>query len=332
MGESRRSSTDPDPPPSTLATDTIVIVGPTAGGKTALSIELARRAGAAEIVSADSMQVYRGMDVGTAKPSLEERAGIRHHMLDVADPHQGDFTLAMWLRGARQAIEGIHGRGSLAIVVGGTSLYARALLEGIAEVPSGSDSLRRELESMPLDAARRRLESLDPESARRIHANDRRRTIRALELLELTGRPASEVRRQWSDAPVAAPPGVLLAGIHWEIDALNRRINERVRRMFAGGLVEEVRRLLDAGPLTRQAIEAVGYREVAACLAGSISLETAIEQTKIRSRRLGKQQRTWMRRFRLVPGSRWLDGTLPTEMLAEELVKRAVIGRSEHSP
>jgi len=311
---------------------TIVIVGPTAGGKTSLSIDLAPRLGGAEIVSADSMQVYRGMDVGTAKPSANERRGIRHHMLDVADPHEGEFTLAQWLRGARDAITAIHARGAAAIVVGGTSLYARALLEGIAEVPRAQAELRAKLEALPQVDARSRLESIDPESASRIHANDRRRTLRALELHAMTGRPASAIRTQWSDSPAALAPGVCLVGLRWEVDAINRRINERVKRMFERGLVEEVRTLLAKGPLTRQAIAAVGYREVSAHLQGQTSLEHSIEQTKIRSRRLGKQQRTWMRRFGLIPGSLWLDGSRPTEDLAEELAESEVIGRSEHSP
>ncbi len=295
---------------------TLVIVGPTAGGKTTMAIALAERLGRAEIVSADSMQVYRGMDLGTAKPSMEERRGIPHHMIDVADPHQGEFTLAMWLRGAREAIQAIHGRSATAVVVGGTNLYVRSLLEGIAEVPSADPALRDELEALPQELARRQLEAIDPETAARIHANDRRRTLRALELHRLTARAPSAIRTQWSDRPIELPEGTSLIGLEWETDEINRRINERVRRMFAGGLVDEVRGLLARGPLTRQAGAAVGYGEVARHLAGELSLEEAGEQTKIRSRRLGKQQRTWLRRLRLLKGSKWIPGTLDPDALA----------------
>jgi len=309
-----------------------MLVGPTAGGKTALSLELAMRLGNTEIVSADSMQVYRGMDIGTAKPSLMERESVPHHLIDCADPHAGDFTMAEWLRRARTVIEQIHARDHVAIVVGGTNLYVRALLEGVVDAPQSDPALRAELDALSEEHARVELERIDPASAARIHRHDRRRTLRALELHRLTGTKPSELRDQWSDAPQPLPRGVSLVGLEWDVAVINGLINERVRRMFAAGLVDEVRSLLERGPLTRQAIEAVGYREVVEHLAGRMTLEEAIEQTKIRSRRLGKQQRTWLRRFRLIPGTVWLNGASGAKLLSEQLLAQRVIGRFKDSP
>jgi len=315
---------------------TIVLVGPTAGGKTALAIELALRLGSAEVISADSMQVYRGMDIGTAKPTMEERRGVPHHLIDVADPHEGEFTLVQWLRTARRAIEEVHHRGSVAIVVGGTNLYVRSLLEGIAEAPATDPALRAELEASSDAALRAELTRVDPASAERIHEHDRRRTLRAVELHRLTGRRPSELRNQWGASAAALPPDVAFVGLDWDVDEINRRINERVRRMFGSGLVEEVRGLLAAGPLTRQARGAVGYMEVGEHLGARCSLDDAIELTKIRSRRLGKQQRTWLRRFRLIPRSIWLPGALGAvalrDLLMERESARLVIGHQKDSP
>lgn len=313
-------------------TRTIVLVGPTAGGKTALSLELAKRLVGAEIVSADSMQVYRGMDIGTAKVSPDERARVRHHLIDCADPHEGDFTMMEWLRLARTALAEIHDRGHVAIVVGGTNLYVRALLDGVADAPTTDERVRAELALLSDAAAREELERIDPITAARIHSRDRRRTLRAIELYRLTGEAPSELRDQWKDAPQPLPEGVALVGIDWDVTEINGRINERVRRMFRDGIVDEVRSLLSRGALTRQAIEAVGYREVAEHLADRMSLEKAMEQTKIRSRRLGKQQRTWLRRFKLIPQSIWLAGAPETEGLADQVLGRLVIGQIKDSP
>ncbi|MBX3355222.1 MAG: tRNA (adenosine(37)-N6)-dimethylallyltransferase MiaA [Phycisphaeraceae bacterium] len=299
---------------------TLLLAGPTAGGKTALALAIARRVRNIEIVSADSMQVYRGMDIGTAKPTPEERSVAPHHLIDCANPHEGEFTMAQWLRGAREAIDSAHARGAAVIVVGGTNLYVRALLEGVVQAPEVDPTLRQELESLPTAEARARLEAIDPEAAARIHSNDRRRTLRALELHRLTGKAPSVLRTQWSDTPRPLPEGLSLVGLEWPVDAINRRINERVRTMLKRGLVEEVRALLAKGPLTRQAIEAVGYREMAEHLAGRVTLEEATEETKIRSRRLGKQQRTWLRRFRLIPNTLWLDGEMGPEALVERVL------------
>jgi len=171
----------------------LVVMGPTASGKTSLALELAERLdGGGELIGADSMQVYRGMSIGTAKPTESERARAPHHLLDVADPHRGSFTVHDWLALARTAIEEIRARGARPIVVGGTNLYVRALLEGLIEGPAPDPDLRARLERRALDELRGELERVDPEAAARIHRNDRRRTIRALEVFHSSGRTLSE--------------------------------------------------------------------------------------------------------------------------------------------
>ena len=288
---------------------TVLVMGPTAGGKTALSVELAlRMPGGGECVGADSMQVYRGMDIGTAKPSAEERRGVPHHMIDVADPHGGAYTVADWLDGAREAIAAIHARGRHAIVVGGTNLYVKSLVEGMFEGPPGDPDVRARLEALPTEMLRRDLEHHDPVAASRIHPNDRRRTVRALEVWQLTGRRISDMQRQWKDAPRALPAGMHLVGLEWPVDLINERINRRVHAMVAGGLEQEVMRLLAKGPLNRQAIEAVGYREVLRHFAHEIPIEQAEEDIKVRTRQYARQQRTWLRRFKAIPGAIWVDG------------------------
>jgi tRNA dimethylallyltransferase len=283
-----------------------VIVGPTAGGKTSLSIELAFRIGG-ECISADSMQVYRGMDIGTAKPSLDERREIPHHLIDIVDPGEDGFTVDEWLDRCEAAVADIRSRGRVPIVVGGTNLYVRALLEGLFKGPEPDLALRDQLEATPLTALREELDRIDPLSAARIHPNDLRRTVRAIEVFRLSGRPLSEHQTQWSaDLRSTVRPDAFIVGLDWPVELINRRMNGRVKAMYEQGLVDEVRRLRAHG-LGRQALEAVGYGEVIAHLEGSLTLEEAIERTKIRTRRYGKQQRTWLRRFRGVPHSIWLD-------------------------
>lgn len=281
----------------------LVLVGPTASGKTALSVRLASRIrGGGECISADSMQVYRGMDIGTATPTEQERAGIPHHLLDVADPHETGFTVHDWLTEAETAIEAIHARGRLPIVVGGTNLYVRGLLEGVFESETIPEEIRSALEALSTEHLRQRLLESDPISAERIHANDRRRTIRALEVLEATGRPISSRQTQWADAVITPRRPAVIACLDWEPSELNRRINRRVGLMMEQGFLEEVQRLKADGPLGRQAAEAVGYKELGSYLDQDSSLSDAIEHIKIRSRRYGKQQRTWIRRFHAIPG------------------------------
>jgi tRNA dimethylallyltransferase len=295
----------------------LVLVGPTAGGKTRLAIELARALPeGGECVSADSMQVYRGMDIGTAKPTSRERGGVPHHLLDLVGHDEDGFTVEAWLARAEEAIADIRGRGRVPIVVGGTNLYVRALLDGLFEGPKPDPRLRAELEATSTDELRRELLRVDPEAAARIHREDRRRTVRAIEVFRLSGVPISALQTQWSSDPrAAARPDARVVGLEWPVETINRRINDRVRAMIAAGFLDEVRSLLARAPFGRQSREAVGYAELAEHLAGRLSLEDAIEAIKIRSRRYAKQQRTWLRRFRPRPGSLWIDAGAEPETL-----------------
>ncbi|MFM7051489.1 MAG: tRNA (adenosine(37)-N6)-dimethylallyltransferase MiaA [Planctomycetota bacterium] len=307
---------------------TILVLGPTAGGKSDLALELARRLGG-EIVSADSMQVYRGMDIGTAKPSAAEQAEIPHHAIDLVPHTEDGFTVASWLEEAERAIADIAARGRVPIVVGGTNLYIRALLEGLDEAPAADAAFRAALEALPSAELHARLAEGDPATAARLHPNDRRRIVRALEIAHATGEPASARRTAWDEAnPVPRRDDLFTVILDWPIEAINRRINRRVKRMFELGLVDEVRALLAAGPLGAQARGAVGYEEVARALGdGSrpprgADLEEAAEATKIRTRRLARQQRTWLKRFRaLRPG---IAIACTEELSADALAERCV--------
>lgn len=286
-----------------------VIAGPTAGGKSDLAVRVAELLGgpaAAEIVTADSVQIYRGMDIGSAKPTPEERRGITHHLIDIVEPTD-PFTVADWLAAAEAAITQIQTRGRTPIVVGGTHLYLKAFLEGLFQGPDPDPALREELRSLGLSALRRELERIDPAAAARIHPNDERRTIRALEVYRQTGTPISQLQQQWDRG---ARPDCTLIGIEWPPELLARRINARVRAMIDRGLVEEVRRLVPRlGP---QAREALGYAQILHHLAREWTLDKAIEEIKIETRRFGKNQRTWLRRLRAIPGSVWIDaGSIP---------------------
>jgi len=294
----------------------IVILGPTAGGKTALSIELSRRLDG-ECIGADSMQVYREMDIGTAKPGDDERRAVPHHLLDMIDPDDDTFSVDVWLEQAERAIADIRARGKWPIVVGGTNLYIQALLFGLFEGPEPDQSLRDRLQRMPLDELRTWLERIDPDAAARIHTNDRKRTIRAIEVFQSTGTPISAQQTQWSHERMRED--VIIIGLDYPIETINRRINARVKRMIESGLVDEVRRLHDAGRLGRQAAEALGYKQIIDHLEGRCTLEEAVEEIKIRTRRFAKQQRTWLRRFRILPRSVWIEaGEESTQTLAEQ--------------
>lgn len=301
----------------------IVVMGPTASGKSALALAMARAAGpAVELVSADSMQVYRGMDIGTAKPTTSERSEVIHHGLDLVDPTHDGFTVEDWLAHAHAALAAIHARGGVAIVVGGTNLYAKALIEGLFDGPPADPALREELGTWELDALRSELVRIDPVAAERIHRNDRRRTIRAIEVHRATGTPISVLQAQWRERPAALPAGWSLVGLSMGVEANNRRINARVRGMRAMGLVDEVRSLLGAGGFGAQAATAVGYRELIAHLHGAGSEDDAFEAIKIATRQLAKQQRTWLKRFADTPGSTWIDaGDGLTEQRMAEIAK-----------
>ncbi len=278
-----------------------VITGPTASGKTDVALELARRRGA-EIVSVDSMLVYRSMNIGTAKPTPEETAAVPHHMIDVLDPSE-PCNVARFCRMASRAIDDIRGRGRLPLLVGGSPLYLKGLLWGLMEAPGGNDALREELRAEAQRdgsvALHRRLGELDPEAAERIHPNDVQRLVRALEVCAATGRGISDGRNQFSGAPVLPHR---MVGLRWERAALYRRIDERVDRMLGAGLVEEVRSL--SGRLGPQACQAVGYKELTHFLAGETSLDEAVRLIKRNTRRLAKHQMTWFRHF---PHIVWVD-------------------------
>jgi tRNA dimethylallyltransferase len=291
------------------ARPTIVILGPTASGKSALAMALADLLpGGALCIGADSMQVYRGMDIGTAKPSLEDRARVPHALVDIAEPAEAGFTVERWLALAREAEECARRGGLWPILVGGTNLYVKAFIDGLFEGPPPDPALRSRLEALAPDDLRRALESHDPAAATRIHRNDRRRTIRALEVYLATGRPISSHQQQWGAGDPSRFDRLRLVGLEFSVEAINRRINARVREMMAQGLLEEVRALHDAGRLGPQAREAVGYKQLIEHLEGGLRLDDAVESVKIASRRLGKQQRTWLRRFRGLPNARWFDG------------------------
>jgi tRNA dimethylallyltransferase len=282
-----------------------VIVGPTAGGKSDLAVEaaIALRAGgrAAEIVTADAFQVYRGMDIGTAKPTAEERRGVRHHLIDIVEPSEA-FTVSDWVGVANAAINEIRSRGCVPIVVGGTHLYIKALLDGLFEGPDPDPVLREELRGLPAAARRAELERVDPGAAARIHPNDERRTLRALEIFRQTGTPISALQSQWDKE---TRTDCVLGGLDWPSELLNPRINARVKSMMERGLLEETRGLLPR--LGRQAREALGYKQLIEHLEGRCTLEEAVERIKIETRRFAKNQRKWLRRLRTTTGSVWID-------------------------
>lgn len=296
-----------------------IIVGPTAGGKSALALGLAlswrRDAIPAEIITADAFQVYRGLDVGTAKPTRDELALVPHHLIDLVDPGT-PFSASDWLRLATAAIDACRSRGVTPIVVGGTHLYVKLLLDGLFDGPGADEPLRDELRARDPASLREELERVDPLSAARLHPNDLRRTVRALEVYRLTGTPLSAQQRQW-DSPRAAPDR-LLVGLDWPADAVNRRINARVREMTARGLADEARSLFDRALLTlpdgspNQAGQALGYKQLIAHFQGRCTLDEALERTKIETRRFAKNQRTWLKRLRTTPGSIWIDATSGT--------------------
>lgn len=302
------------------ASDTLVVIlGPTATGKTALSLKLAPVLDA-EIVSADSAMVYRYLDIGTAKPSPADRARIPHHLIDVVDPDR-QFSVAEFTALARAAIASIRARGRLPLVVGGTGLYIRALLEGypLERVPAPPDPalrtrLREEADRLGPHALHLRLEQLDPAAAARIHPHDVKRVIRALEVIARTGRRFSEVYAQ--PPRVAAAERVLKLGLLLPREELYRRIEERTDRQLAAGFLEEVRRLLQMGYRPgHPGLQVLGYRHLVAHLSGRLSLEEAVRQIKRDTRRFAKRQLTWFRRER---GVRWVDvhGLQPEELAA----------------
>ena len=282
----------------------ILILGPTAGGKTSLSIELANRIeGGGECIIADSMQVYTGMDIGTAKPTAEEQSQAVHHLIDIADPKDDGFTVETWLTKANDSIEDVRSRGKWPIVVGGTNLYVQSLLFGLFDGPECNQEKRDELHAVPNPELLERLRKLDPEAADRIHVNDKRRLVRAVEVCEATGMPLSSLQAQWGK-PMPREDARMI-GLTWPVKTINRRINSRVRTMFDQGLLNEVEGLKDS--LGKQASEALGYKQLLAYFEGKSTLEEAQERIKILTRRYAKQQRTWLKRFKILPSANFID-------------------------
>lgn len=271
----------------------IIICGPTAVGKTRLSIELAKRFDA-EIVSADSQQVWRGMDIGTAKANLTERSDVTHHLIDIADPNE-HFDAARFVELADRAIEDIAARGRRIFVVGGTGMYLRMLVHGLCDAPPQDPQIRGQIEAevkvKGLQELHNRLMEVDPESALAIHPNDRTRIVRALEIYERTGTPASEFRKMHGYASVRYV--ALKIGLTIDRGELYRRIDERIDTMLKAGLLDEVRRIVATYGPDVQALTAVGYREFVRHLQGELSLDEAAQLVKRNSRHFAKRQLTW---------------------------------------
>ncbi|MEK6675833.1 MAG: tRNA (adenosine(37)-N6)-dimethylallyltransferase MiaA [Planctomycetota bacterium] len=299
-----------------------LIFGCTGSGKGSLAFELAQRTGG-EIISIDSMKVYRRMDIGTAKPSREVRRCVRHHLIDVVEPSE-EFSVAEYVRLAQDAIADIQARGRPIFVVGGTPLYIKALSEGLFEGPGANPEIRARL----VDSAKTnghdllydQLRRVDPVAAERIHPNDLRRIVRALEVHELTGQPISSLQRQWDQTQRCY--NCLFFGLRRTREDQGQRTNERVRRMMADGFVDEVRSLLNEPlPMSTAAGQALGYAEIIRHLQGELSLTETVELIKVNTRRFAKAQRTWFRRFR---ETEWIDVSSESSasQLADDLLHR----------
>lgn len=305
-----------------------VICGPTAGGKSALAVELAlaleaRTGTRGEVVTADAFQVYRGLDIGTAKPTPAEQRGVRHHLIDLVEPTDR-FSVDQWLALANHTIDDIRARHAVPIVVGGTHLYVKALLEGLFEGPPPDPALRERLTAMDPHARRAELERVDPDAAARIHFNDVRRTVRALEIFQQTGTPISAHQRQW-DAGTARPDAQLII-LDWPVEAINRRINARVKDMIQRGLLDEVRTLHAGGRLGPHAAEALGYKQLLDHLLGRVSFDNAVERIKIETRRFAKNQRTWSKRLAPTPGTRLIAGPAAADAEQIQVLVDSILG------
>ncbi len=287
----------------------IVVCGPTATGKTALGIELALRLGG-EIVSADSMQVYRRMDIGTAKATAEERARVPHHMLDVCEPWE-DYSVSRYVQEASAVCDGLLARGKIPVIVGGTGLYIDSLLAGrdFAGRQEGDDALRLRLEAdyerLGGEAMLERLRAFDPERAAKLHPGDRRRIVRAMEIYQLTGKTITQHDRETQALPPRYQAKTIVLSFADRAD-LYARIDRRVEQMVDAGLFDEVEALLKEGLSPAcTAMQAIGYKEAVQALEGSISRQEAVERIQLNSRRYAKRQLTWFGRNREARWIRW---------------------------
>jgi len=283
----------------------ILILGVTASGKGRLAFDLAEHLDA-EIISIDSMKVYRRMDIGNAKPPKEARQRVKYHLIDVVEPSDS-FSAGAFIDAASDAMEQINGRNRKIVAVGGTALYIKSLLYGLFDGAGTDENIRTELraraEAEGLAELHRELTKIDPDAAERINPNDARRIVRALEVYQLTGKPISSFQKQWEQRQMKHNWTII--GLRREKADASSRINKRVKKMIEAGLVDEVKSLLDEEkPLGKQARCAIGYAEIIEHLSFQASLEDAIEAIKINSRRLAKGQRTWFKTFQNV---HWLD-------------------------
>lgn len=290
--------------PSSAGERIPVIVGPTAVGKTAVAIRVAEELGC-EIVSVDSRQIYRELDIGTAKPTTDERAAVPHHLIDVAEPTER-FSAAMFQRAADAAVDGIRARGETPLLVGGAGLYLRAFLDGLFEGPPAHQDIRDRLRDEAAEtgnaALHARLAAVDPVAAHRIHPNDMLRLVRALEVYEITGKPISTLQNQWeSGAPRVK---AALVGLRRPRETLNRRANARIKAMMAAGLLGEVRKLREKYERDAPAFNGFGYGELWDHLDGLHDEEKALEMLRRNTHRYAKRQLTWFRSDRRV---RWVD-------------------------
>ncbi len=273
----------------------IFIAGPTAAGKSEIALALAEKIGG-EIISADSMQVYRGLDIGTAKPSPDERARVPHHLLDICDLTEA-FDAAQFIRLAQKAVAEIQARNKTPIFCGGTGLYFKAFLDGLGEAPATDPQLRTEIEAAPLEQLLIELRERDPVTFKKIDQKNPRRVVRAIEVIRLTGKPFSEQRANWNPEVRSQKPQSRYFCLKRETADQHARINVRVDEMFRRGLVAETESLLKQGLAeNKTAMQAIGYRQVVEHLRGERNLAETIELVKIRTRQFAKRQLTWFRR------------------------------------
>lgn len=283
----------------------IVIAGPTATGKTALSVRLAKELGT-EVISADSVQIYRKLNIGSAKPTAEEMQGISHHMMDILEP-EASFSVADFCAIAKDTVDAIHQKGKIPIIAGGTGLYISSFMNNISFAEEKTentirDALYRQLEQIGAEAMHQKLSAIDPVAAKSIHPHNTKRVIRAIEIFETTGKTMTEQNRESKLVP--SPYAFILVGLNCERELLYERINRRVDMMVEQGLFQEVQALLEQGvSKDAQSMQGIGYKEAVQYLCGEISKEESIEAIKQNSRRYAKRQLTWFKR----EPYRWFD-------------------------